>query len=360
MDRQATTDSAPRPPDILIRRVIPSQAGELTEKDRIGFDASGRQSAAELDIFAASIGRTLDTFSRVLDFGCGCGRVTRWLAPKAANWELHGCDIDQLAITWDQEHLPFGTFVRTEGEPPLPYPDGHFDLVLNHSVFTHLDEGYQDLWLEELHRIVAPHGILVLSVHGEYAFQIAERDVRGGGDDPSEWRNILERKGILFVADDGYVGGDFPDFYHTTFHAPWYVFSHWSKWFDVMSYLPRADLGHQDVVVLQRRPDDQPVPSAIRPATVNDRAPAAAEPVPPRAQMATSFRRIIRTLVEGGSHTGESHGASDNGDSASAEDATSRIPILVRMILNEHGERIRRLEEQAFEMEHHPGNGQGS
>jgi len=307
--------------------VIPSQAGELSEDDRSGFDASGRQSAQELNTFVASIGRTLDSFSSVLDFGCGCGRVTRWLGPVAsAHWDLHGCDIDELAITWDQENLPFGTFATTGGEPPLPYPDDHFDLVLNHSVFTHLDERYQDLWLEELHRIVAPGGTLILSVHGEFAFQIAERDVRGGGDDPAPWRSALEHQGILFVADDGYVGGDFPDFYHTTFHAPWYVFAHWSKWFDIRSYLPRADLGHQDVVVLQKRPETQVLPLAISPAIVQDAG-------------AQSER-----LSDG-----------ESGSQPPVE-SPQRIPIVVRVILNEHGERLRRLEERAFKEDSSTGD----
>ena len=36
--------------------------------------------------------------------------------------------------------------------PPLDYPDATFDLIFNHSVFTHIDEQYQDAWLAELLR----------------------------------------------------------------------------------------------------------------------------------------------------------------------------------------------------------------
>lgn len=119
------------------------------------FDASGRQSAQELNRSVASVGRELREFDRILDFGCGCGRVTRWLRPLADDSELQGCDIDEFAIAWDQEHLTFAKFSHTPTEPPLPYVSGYFDLVLNHSVFTHLDEYYQDMWLEELCRIVS-------------------------------------------------------------------------------------------------------------------------------------------------------------------------------------------------------------
>ena len=133
------------------------------------------------------------------------------------------------------------TFEHTGAEPPLPYSDGYFDLVINHSVFTHLDERYQDMWLEELRRVVMPGGLLILSIHGEFAFQIAEGDAgrrRGLGvlaEVVGTPRHPVRRGRHV------YLGGVFPDFYHTTFHSPWYVFSHWSRWFDVKSYLPKAE-----------------------------------------------------------------------------------------------------------------------
>lgn len=45
----------------------------------------------------------------------------------------------------------------------------------------------------------------------------------------------------------------FPDFYHTTFHAPWYVFERWGSIFDVKAYIPRGDLDYQDLLLLKRR-----------------------------------------------------------------------------------------------------------
>jgi SAM-dependent methyltransferase len=315
----------PRPPDDLLLRVLSKMGGGADEEDYLVFDRSGCQSAQELEIFVASVGRTLDSFTRVLDFGCGPGRVTRWLEPLTATWELHGCDIDKQAIDWDQKHLPFATFEHTGAEPPLPYSDGYFDLVINHSVFTHIDERYQDLWLEELRRVVAPGGLLILSIHGEFAFQIAEGEMRGGGEDPEPWRRALERHGILFVADDAYLGGVFPDFYHTTFHSPWYVFSHWSKWFDVKSYLPTADLGRQDVVVLQRRTDDQEALLPLQPAIDQQSG------SPLKLLARRGAERLLQRLVP----------------EDQVDQAPQRIPHVVHVILEEHGRRLRALEDRA-------------
>jgi SAM-dependent methyltransferase len=87
--------------------------------------------------------------SRVLDFGCGSGRVSRHLARR---WEMYGCDIDAAAIRWSASNLS-GTFVTNGPRPPLPFPDGHFQAVLSISVFTHLDWDAQRAWAAEMGRI---------------------------------------------------------------------------------------------------------------------------------------------------------------------------------------------------------------
>lgn len=48
-----------------------------------------------------------------------------------------------------QEHIPWVKSSVNQGLPPLDFPDEHFDLIFNHSVFTHIDENYQDAWLVE-------------------------------------------------------------------------------------------------------------------------------------------------------------------------------------------------------------------
>ena len=50
-----------------------------------------------------------------------------------------------------------------------------------------------------------------------------------------------------------WVGGPFPDFYHSTFHAPWYIFEHWSKIFEIKAYVVRGSLDFQDLLLLRRR-----------------------------------------------------------------------------------------------------------
>ena len=228
----------------------------LTDPD--AFFASGQQSVRDLDRALGVIGRSLESYPTILEFGCGCGRIMLWLEHLAGSSSLHGVDIDDRAIRWAQANMAYATFTVNDPLPPLDYPDAFFDLVYNHSVFTHLDEEYQDKWLAELRRVTKPGGTILLTVHGEVAVrQNEEMTAKAGGD--STWlREELRRSGIAFVRHDSYVGGPFPDFYHSTFHAPWYVFDRWGAQFRIKAYLTGASLGFQDIVVMENAEDGEP------------------------------------------------------------------------------------------------------
>ena len=235
--------------------------------DREPFYWGGQRSVREIEAVLAVVGRTFDSYPRILDFGCGCGRIMLWLEHVAKTCELHGTDVDRRAVQWAAENLPWATFKVNQPRPPLDYPDATFDLVFNHSVFTHLDEEHQDLWLSELRRVTKPGGHLVLSVHGEEPLAEFEEGSRKAWGDPKPIRDAVRRDGIAFIDLDSHTGGPFPGDYHTTFHAPWYVFDHWSRWFTIKAYVPRGSLGFQDFVLLERPPADQPVLPENRPTT---------------------------------------------------------------------------------------------
>lgn len=309
--RVPPSEVPPRPPDFLIDRVIPFD-DTSAEECRRSFDKYGKQALLDIETALAGIDKTLGDFPKILDFGCGCARVLRWLPPETPTAEIHGCDIDEQAIAWCQANLPAITFATNNPEPPLPYDDETFELILNHSVFTHIDERMQDLWLGELRRVLKPGGIALLSVHGPFAFGLTEHASRFEGDMASIMRKEIERDGILYLSSDAYVGSSFPSFYHTTFHAPWYVFEHWSRWFTVRAYLPRADLSFQDIILLQR--DD--TESHTRPIVAAG---------PRDADMTSAPGRV------------------DN-DTSMADVNSGRMPPVVGAALEHLGQRVTRLE----------------
>jgi SAM-dependent methyltransferase len=240
-------------------------------RDEALFDQLGRRSVEDFSQALAGVGRSLGEFSRILEWGCGCGRILRHLTFDPARQEVHGCDIDPKGIEWLQANLPDVQVLTNGGLPPLPYPDGHFDLIINHSVLTHLDERYQDAWLAEIRRVLRPDGLAILTVHGPFAYQSWIANLPTHAPELSkvvaESRRALESTGIYFFVDDAWAH-NFPEYYQSTFHAPWYVFDHWKSHFDIVSYIPRGSLKHQDMIVLRHlQPDPQPQPKVAEDET---------------------------------------------------------------------------------------------
>jgi hypothetical protein len=90
-----------------------------------------------------------------------------------------------------------------------------------------------------------------------------------------EWREAVEQaladQGFAFLGDDWHSGSPFPDWYHSAFHQPWYVFQHWGRLFDVAAYVSRASLDFQDFVVMRRAAQ----PRATEPAASSVASPIA-------------------------------------------------------------------------------------
>lgn len=111
---------------------------------------------------------------RILDLGCGAGRMIRHLRHLADRCEIWGTDISAEHIFWCRQHLspPFH-FATTTKVPHLPFEDRSFALIYCGSLFTHIDD-LADAWLLELHRILAPDGRLYITVHDNRTIELFE------------------------------------------------------------------------------------------------------------------------------------------------------------------------------------------
>jgi SAM-dependent methyltransferase len=295
MTLELADDRPPIPPADLILRVALPFGAEDIEAARGAFDLEGLNHLRLYERALGAVGSSFADFERLLEFGCGCGRFLRHLGSLADRVEIHGTDIDAEMIEWLRANLSYGRYEVAPHEPPLPYPDHHFDLVINCSVFTHLDERLQDLWLGELQRITRPNGLLLLTVEGQTTWNRTCAASERVGEDPERWRAELESRGIVFISDDMFVGSTHPDFYHSTVHAPWYVFEHWTRFFDIAAYIPDGAIS-QDLVVLRRRPDGAPQPRPIGRRIGSKAGPVVAQPLAPPAT-GTKLRSLLASLA---------------------------------------------------------------
>jgi SAM-dependent methyltransferase len=172
-------DGLPLPPRRLMVRVAMTA-------DADWFLRTGR---AAYDAIAAHV--PLEEMESVLDFGCGCGRVTRWFADF--DGAVAGRDVSRPAIDWCRDNLAFASFEVNGLAPPLAFADGTFDLVYALSVFTHLTEELQLAWRDEVRRVLRPDGLFLLTTHGRsYAPRLddGERSAFERGDVVVRWGDI--------------------------------------------------------------------------------------------------------------------------------------------------------------------------
>lgn len=192
-------------------------------------------------LLAERFGRPLSSFTSILDWGCGAGRLTRYLL--AYGRPVTGVDTDPDMVQLCRQTLPEAEFLPVSRLPPTALAAARFDLVLGLAVLPHLAEQAQDAWLAELQRLTRPGGLLLLSVQG-----MAQMALYGT---PAAHKQAAHHAGLHDAC--GPAG---PDAGHDrdVLHSPDYILSHWGRYFDVLDII-EAMAGNQDVVVLRRRAD---------------------------------------------------------------------------------------------------------
>jgi SAM-dependent methyltransferase len=101
----------------------------------------------------------LPEHARVLDVGCGDGRLLRLLGRRAPAIELHGIELPGPAA--DRAATVPGLHLHRGSLDDATYPDGHFDLICLVHVLEHLPE--PGAALQRLARLLRPGGRLLLS-----------------------------------------------------------------------------------------------------------------------------------------------------------------------------------------------------
>jgi SAM-dependent methyltransferase len=138
----------------------------------------------------------LQPSDRVLDMGCGIGRMAIPLLDYLDLGSYAGFDVGRAMIRWcnreitarrpefeftwapvyNQKYNPFGTVAATEFR--FPYEDASFDFVFATSLFTHLVREETEHYLQEAARVVRPGGTCFLTFF--LLDEHAEREVAAG------------------------------------------------------------------------------------------------------------------------------------------------------------------------------------
>jgi SAM-dependent methyltransferase len=268
----------PLPPQELIWRVAHT---ENTRGFRIGgFRAFGDFMTAALRHSGLALGQEL------LDWGCGCGRVTTHFGSLTDAPNVRGCDIDAEAVEWCNQNLSRGAFLANGLWPPTPYKDASLDAVISYSVFTHLSREAQQSWLSEIQRILKPGGLFLASVHGEAAARLHMPDRLAD----------IQQAGIYDPLPDATLESFVPQgYYRAVFQSKEYTQNEWSEWFDILEFIEYGIGAFQDLVVMQKSLEPA---KWNRPKTVNRVARAAATQGPLSNPAESEVARLTRQLQE--------------------------------------------------------------
>lgn len=171
---------------------------------------------------------------RVLDFGCGSGRVLRHFLDETGHAELWGCDIDGPSIEWLQANLspPLRCF-QNETEPPLPLASEYIDLAWATSVFTHIEHWAG--WLLELHRVLRPDGVFIASFLGQGMWEARVRE---------PYRE--DQVGMTVLGVWRGPGAD-------VLHSEWWLRAHWGRAFEVLEVARPASAAAHSYIALRKR-----------------------------------------------------------------------------------------------------------
>jgi ubiquinone/menaquinone biosynthesis C-methylase UbiE len=141
---------------------------------------------------------------RVLEIGCGIGRMTRELAGIFG--EVHATDVSAEMIKQARARLQGLTNVRlyeTNGLDFADLPSGHFDLVFSAYVFQHVPSvEIIRANLLDAYRLLKPGGVMKFQTNGITAFEFEEieKDTWTGAAFPeAELRRFAEETGAQLI-----------------------------------------------------------------------------------------------------------------------------------------------------------------
>lgn len=193
--------------------------------------------------------------ARVLDFGCGWGRLTRMLARDLEPGRLFGCDpVDDILDVCRKSRVP-ADLARSEFLPEsLPFSK-KFDLVFSFSVFTHISEAAHMASLEAIHGGLKKDGLLVVTVRPPAYLDFNPLMAPAAAALGPDRDRALEGPRYIFAPHeaDGHpqFGGDEMSYGETVITLP-YVREKWAPMFELLDVSVLTGDMYQVALTLRR------------------------------------------------------------------------------------------------------------
>jgi SAM-dependent methyltransferase len=243
---------------------------------RATIGSSGEQALSEgfqfyrvVKRYAAELGCPLRSSSRVLDFGCGWGRMLRFFLKEVPESHLYGVDVTSSFIDICTQLVGHANYKAIEPQPPVGFDTATFDVVYAYSVFSHLSESVANLWIREFSRILKPGGVFIATTQGRTFFEFC-RSFRDREQFDHAWHRSLAMsfpdiedalarydRGEFLYAPTG--GGQLlpATFYGQAAIPQKYVEREWTGSFRLCDFIDDRKFLPQALIVMQKRRDSE-------------------------------------------------------------------------------------------------------
>lgn len=244
---------------------MPAEAIQARFTGRSG-DATIREAFLAYQLFRESYERyaaPLTGNEKILDFGCGWGRIIRLFLRDAEPANIWGIDCLDEAISTATDTNHWSQFKLVDPMPPTDFPDETFDLVYCFSVFSHLSEDAHLRWVREFQRLLRPGGIFIATTRPREFIEYCG-EVRKWKEIPSwalgtakafpntdHWLKLYDQGKLCYFATGG--GGTLDEsFYGETCIPKEYVVANWAPYFTFRDFVTDRSRCEQNVIVVQK------------------------------------------------------------------------------------------------------------
>lgn len=194
----------PRFPDPNLQSLIHGNSSEQAIEEAFGFYLFIR-SRLEPQL-------KLGPGARMLDFGCGWGRMLRPFMRHYDLQDIYGYEPSRMFCTIAREMNPYVCFLNGEYLPNRRIPRNAFDLIVGYSVFSHLSPLAAASWLREVAEMLNPGGFAVFTTWGErfLTYLMSEKARLDAGQDIHWYHKfVLSKFGDLEHLLARYRAGEF-------------------------------------------------------------------------------------------------------------------------------------------------------
>jgi SAM-dependent methyltransferase len=170
----------------------------------------------DLEFVWNDLGDSLDRVGSFLDFACGAGRFTRFLAHRLGRGRVAASDISREGVDFVRRGLGVKGFYSAAHPADVDHA-GKYDGIYVVSLFSHLPINLFGPWLEKLYSMLNPNGLLLFSTIGPRGFEIMQQQ----GYIPGDVRT--EAEGFRYSPSNETAGRLSGDIYGTSYVSDEFV-----------------------------------------------------------------------------------------------------------------------------------------